>query len=459
MKHNINKTLNIIFASSAFLFTGTALGLVDCSAGDSLQQAIDDASNGASLNIKGECPGPFNIPAGLSITLNGKPSATLNGQKLGPTLSVASGATVVAQNLRITGGYNYDPILLSIGYKPEYSGGGINNKGNMTLNDSEVYGNEAFAGGGIAVLDNGSMEINNTDIHHNDAYRGGGISVGIESDLNDHSSMTISNSTIHENNVTQLHKESGSGGGMSVWGESTLTVIGCSVYENIGGSSGGGIDVFEDQSTLTASNTTISNNEVMNSYASGGGIGNWGKMTLTNVTIIDNVSSFFGGGISDLKSIGNATTVDSSVIINSTIRGNFAILGGGIYNERRAKLEQSVLTNNSAYYGGGSYNDIYAGSSGVMTLVDSTVKANKSVRYGGGAFNGGQSSLSLVRSHVSHNTADSNNNGSYFGGGIFNFGGAINIDSSSTVKINKHGTKPGVRDDCNFVDPACAVIY
>jgi hypothetical protein len=115
-----------------------------------------------------------------------------------------------------------------------------------------------------------------------------------------------------------LFLASGGGGGIINYGTLTLTSI--AISGNSGGNGAGG-GISNVVGTLTLVNSTISGN----SAHSGGGIASNGTITITNSTISGNsaLGSNPGGGISNGGSI---------VVTNSTISGNSAGSdGGGIY--------------------------------------------------------------------------------------------------------------------------------
>ncbi|MCL2640609.1 MAG: dockerin type I domain-containing protein [Phycisphaerales bacterium] len=116
-----------------------------------------------------------------------------------------------------------------------------------------------------------------------------------------------------------------SGGGISNYG--MLTVTNCTFTNNsVTSSTGGGIN---NTGTLTAMNCTITNN-------SGGGISNSGTLTVTNCTITGNSSGGFGGGIYNTGTLtinntivaGNLSFYSQKDIYNSgTITGSNNLIG------------------------------------------------------------------------------------------------------------------------------------
>jgi predicted outer membrane repeat protein len=171
----------------------------------------------------------------------------------------------------------------------------------------------------------------------------------------------------------------------------------------------------------------------------GGGIYNTGALTLTNSEVSQNASDYEGscsasggGGIYNYQgtvalansavSENNAEGLDGGGIYNnsltltltkSIVSGNTAVLGGGINNVYGGGvLIDSTVTGNSASQGGG----IYGGG----TLVGSTVSENSALN-GGGIIN--EASLTLINSTLSSNSA-------YWIGGIEDYGDTLIINST-----------------------------
>ena len=164
-------------------------------------------------------------------------------------------------------------------------------------------------------------------------------------------------------------KMHGAGGGILNWG--TLTLTNSTVSSNMALAGGGGI--LNNLGTLTLTNSTVSGNMSTNSH--GGGIYNdRGTLTLTNSTVSGNTSpSGDGGGI-----LNNGTLT----LTNSTVSGNTAYNGGGIGISfaRLTTLTNSTISGNEAITGdGGGILDY-----GTLTLTNSTVSGNRAASQGGG---------------------------------------------------------------------------
>ena len=108
-------------------------------------------------------------------------------------------------------------------------------------------------------------------------------------------------------------------------------------------------------------------------------------------------------------------------LTNTTISGNSASAGGGIYNSfGTVSLTDSTVSGNSAPSGGGIFN-----FSGTATLRSSTFASNTASNIGGGIYNYSSSTAFVINSTLSGNSA-----GSGGGGGIFSLGTATVTNST-----------------------------
>ena len=167
------------------------------------------------------------------------------------------------------------------------------------------------------------------------------------------------------------------GGGIMNFG--TLTLNNTIVANNTA-NAGGGIMNF---GTLTLNNTSVTGNTAANlgfTNADGAGIVNQGgTLTITNSTISGNQggTAFIsrGGGIRNVGGI--------LVLRNSTVSGNIANIGGGIDNQNgTATLINSTITGNSANGRGGVSHFTFSGSDTVTVM--NTIVANNSPENCGG---------------------------------------------------------------------------
>lgn len=204
---------------------------------------------------------------------------------------------------------------------------------------------------------------------------------------------------------------------------------------------GGGIDrVFHVDPSDSNKLVNISKLSIVNGDApdmigsrnyAGGGIGNHGILTLTNVTLRDNYTGVAAGGG---YGIGGGLYNDGFLTLDQVvIRENHAGGGGGVWNEGILDVTNSIITNHyngmSIGGGGGLWNLAYA------TVQYSTISSNNAGRAGG-ILNGTLGEITIQNSVISKNTA----RGAY-GGGIYNEGYAVL--KNSTLSGNSALTNGG----------------
>ncbi len=186
-------------------------------------------------------------------------------------------------------------------------------------------------------------------------------------------------------------------------------------------SNGGGI---LNWGQLTLYESTVSGNAIVRTegYTYGGGIDNRVTAEIINSTISDN-TSFYGGGIDNNE---NATIS----ITNSTISDNSAVRsGGGIYNINggTVTISQSQIINNRTTEpnwnyggaGGGVANITVIAPISTLSISGSTVSNNTSTLNGGGVYSEGRSNVTIENTTFSGNAAISQNTDLGRGGGMF----------------------------------------
>jgi predicted outer membrane repeat protein len=224
--------------------------------------------------------------------------------------------------------------------------------------DCRFLGNTAaVTGGAFSEWSNGT-EIAGSTFQGNKATRGGAL------DLDDQGTW-ITGTVIHGNSAT------GDGGGIAdESGGTPVDIIDSKITGNHAGGAGGGLDE-ESGGPGGMTNTIISGN----SATEGGGINDsQGAYTLyTGVTISGNHASGDGGGIALNWSVVAGSPVMSS-FNGSTISGNYAgARGGGLYSQDPLDLSSTTITGNHAIGGGGIYSD---GAEATVTLTDSSPMNN-----------------------------------------------------------------------------------
>ena len=227
---------------------------------------------------------------------------------------------------------------------------------------------------------------------------GGGIIVGGEGHL------VIASGSITGNQAYN-------GGGIFVYG--TLEMSGGSVSGNTGGDCGG---IYNYGGAITLSNVTVSNN--IANGAGGAGINNKGTATVSSCTISGNTANLGGGGIYNDNNL---------TLTNCTISGNTSYEnGGGLNTHGTATLEGCTFENNSATADGGALYS-YGGTTTLTTCALNTNKAEAS----GGAIRAWGGTVELKSTALNANQA------TWYGGGIFcNNDGILKILNGSTIKEN-----------------------
>src|SRR5438477_3841107 len=148
-------------------------------------------------------------------------------------------------------------------------GGGIDNRGTLTLNHVTVFSNTAGIGGGIQNI--GIATLTDVTFTGNSGQFGGGI--------DNAGNLTLTNATISGNFVTA--------NGAGIFNAGPLTVTNATISSNQSGSAGGGIFLSLDNARLT--NVTLSGNFAQNN---GGGIyKRFGTVSLTNTIIANSTGS------------------------------------------------------------------------------------------------------------------------------------------------------------------------
>ncbi|MDZ8260823.1 Calx-beta domain-containing protein [Nostoc sp. ChiQUE01b] len=272
----------------------------------------------------------------------------------------------------------------------------FNASASLSIDGLNITGGNAANGGGI--YSTSSVTVSNSTFSGNTANSNGG---GIYSS----SSVTLNDSSI-SGNIANL------GGG--IYSTSSVTVNNSTLSGNTANSNGGGIFTNGSSTSVTISNSTISSNRAK---TNGGGIYS-SNATVSNSTIFGNTADSDNNTQGD----GGGIYSSSSVTLNdSSISGNIANLGGGIYSTN-VTVNNSTLSGNTANSNGGG---IFSSTS--VTTSNSTISSNTAKTHGGGIYS---SNATVSNSTIFGNTADSDNNTQGDGGGIYKSGGTASISNS-----------------------------
>jgi predicted outer membrane repeat protein len=197
----------------------------------------------------------------------------------------------------------------------------------------------------------------------------------------------------------------------------------------------GGAGVY-NQGTLTMTDCTVIGNSTPD-IVQGGGIFNGWNLTMTTCTISQNFAENFGGGIA---TSGNLALVGCTLSGNTSGKGGNAIWCAG---GTTTLTGCTVGPSNSV----GWYGTIHVLLNTTVTLNDTSVRGNIAVE-GGGIYNDGGSVTLENGSTVSGNRAI----GSGGGGGIKNGGGSVTLKGGSVVSGNDPNNCVGT-----ITGPGCAL--
>ncbi len=450
--------------------------------GSCTETDLNNALTGGGL-VTFSCGGPktINFTSYKQIsddtTIDGGGAITFDGQNLTELFQVLTGKTLTLKNITLANANgsgtgvgaleNFGALIIinsqvNNSYSPN-NGGAIYNSGALTITTSTFKNNRANRGGAIyndggAVSVAGSTFIHNvvtttggainnssgsfvlqtstlTNSHAND---GGAVFVNTGSDILINASNLLSNSagyggaiennggiiTLTASTIDRNRSDNDGGGVWSISGQ--VTFNGTNVTNNRAGATGGGISNYGDVMSMT--NMIVSGNAVNDQ---GGGIYNAAVMTLTNVTISNNLTlntaaESDGGGVYN-SSLLNMT--GGSVINNRSISPTGAALaGGGFYNNSTGNLELTnvLIEGNRASVGGGIENVL-----GTLSARSTTIYSNTGYSGAGGLNNSGSgAAASIIDSQLN------NNYGGGPGGGILQSTGATLIISQTRISQN-----------------------
>ena len=333
--------------------------------------------------------------SGKSVTLksNGSSIYTIargSGLTSGSILNISNSNNVVLQNISIDGKNTNSskPLIYVSGSK-------------LTLNGNGVYSNSVLTnleGSVITAYSNSNISVNNGTITNNKSAGGSAIFVS-------GATLNFNGGTVSNNTNTNYGSKSGGAGGISAW-ESTVNVKGGTISNNKG-CWGGGLLV--------------------------NGRTNKSVLTMSGGTIKNNYASLAGAGIL-LQNDGTSTT--TATITGGTIIGNSCYeKGGGIYLEKATATIQNVTVedNFTDQWGGGIA--VWYGS--VLYLKSGTkVQSNiADLNAGGIDVSQGASKLYMQGGSVINNTCSKSDG---IGGVSINTsGGATYSYSSGTISGNK----------------------
>ena len=280
----------------------------------------------------------------------------------------------------------------------------------------------AGTGGGIKVDGGASLDLQGGTITNNVASNGGGVYVG-------KGTITMSGDATIDGNLATM-----GGGGvylnteLASWtgNEAVLTMNGGTISNNtasgpnatgeiVGGGGGIGAVLYDESPDPNYNAIVINGGTITGNRAEVGGAGIYvtnGKVSIKDSVISNNIAK---GILADKATSGGGITVNGNKsvldVTNSTISGNYATSGCGIYAaDTKVTMNDSNISKNTASKGGG----IYA-NAGEFAMTGGSIANNTASAGGGGVrlFNGAK--FTMNSGHIVGNTAASD------GGGVYSY--------------------------------------
>jgi predicted outer membrane repeat protein len=324
--------------------------LTVCAAGchsSTIQGALSMASDGDTIRVATTDPHTEpEIVVSRSVTIvgpGGGQSATVQaaagpGTSMGRVLSVPLGKTVVLRDLILRYGSVEDGAI----------GGGIVNRGHLTLDGVSVQENDATYGGGL--YNSGTLVLLGASViwANNAGLYGGGIYNG------DDETLVASDAHLVANTAFQL--------GGNLYNRGTATLIRSAIVDGVSQRGGGAYNTNDGS-------LTFSGRMAANQADWGGAIYQAsGALEVSNAAMISNEASHLGGGA--------AVEGGSAVFTGTTFSSNSARDGGAIYHSSATSLHlrNTTLSDNSASDDGGA---IYVAGSRSVTAASSTIANNE----------------------------------------------------------------------------------
>ena len=376
------------------------------------RSGVDDATQVGDLDIVDD----LTIQgAGSSVTIiDGNGAAT--GDRVFQILSSAKNVTL--SGLAIRNGKRVATFDEGGGLYWEGSGS------HLSLNGVIFEGNTGYYGGGLYLnysTQGDVVDLDHVVVHANTATAAAG---GLGVNFDDFATFDLLNSQVYSNTAYE-------GGGVYFQGTPSFGLLSIridtsDIYSNTASLSGG----IENRSGNATVPVMLMNSHLYDNHANfyGGAIGNYGTLVISNTTMSANSASITGTNAANTR-------------------------GGGLYNYEGGQidLEQSTLSGNSAASGGGIYSELFIHNGAALTLTNSTLSNNTASRDGGGLYAmGGQ--IKFLNATLADNAVAVPPGTSYagLGGGVYLTGSAIVTTQNTLLASNTHryGINSPVSDDC-----------
>jgi hypothetical protein len=234
-------------------------------------------------------------------------------------------------------------------------------------------------------------------------------------------------------------------------------------------SGAGGAIYFYNSDTLFVYNSLVSNNKA--TWGAGicsynvSGLGAF--IEVHNSIIKNNKASVAGGAIYSLSS--SSSSSSSSVLVsNSSISGNSANSGGGIYTSSPSssflQVTNSTISGNSANnHGGGVFSNSQVTSFYSVQLANSTISGNTANVNGGGIYSSSTSisppSFQIINSTISGNSANNDGGGIYSSSASYYSPSSIQLTNSSIIGNSANNDGGGISSSSTLVTLESSIIW
>ena len=218
---------------------------------------------------------------------------------------------------------------------------------------------------------------------------------------------------------------------------------GLSLREAVGGAGGGDIIEFDSPGmsiTLINGEITLGLSGLMIEGSTGTTVSGNDVSQIFHISADTTINSVALKNAKQIGDEGGAVHIETGNIVNMTdvsITDSVAEYGGGILNYGTLTLTRVTISGNQAQggHGGGIF------SSNILTLINSTISGNTADIDGGGIFGCPLgTSVTSNNSTIAYNIADNDNDGEGSGGGIFRDGGTAVTLYHTIVSDNTKGS-------------------
>lgn len=257
--------------------------------------------------------------AGTSCATAGPQCTKISAGQLDRVFDIAASAEVTITQLGI---YSGSPAQST-------GGGGVRNKGTLTMDQVTFVANQANSSMGGGLRSEGTestVSLSRVSFANNTASIGGGIYST--------SPLTLENVSITQSSATNRAGCLYSG---NISNFSHLHLSSCQATDGAG---------ILNEGMMTIAGATIKSNASTNN---GGGVYNSGMLTMTNVTLSGNTASNYGAGIYTNKPGSPSTTTLINVTISNNTAANggsaIALQGTGVFSLKNSLLDSPTEQN------------------------------------------------------------------------------------------------------------------